>query len=389
MLNHRASARHVDGGLVLSFIRVPGRGRRSSESKCFGFGSTSSSRTSPSSTTGCGGGASTSTRGASRASRSRRHSRGSSGGRRATRAGAAARRLSLELVLTAHPTEATRRTVLAAHLRLDALLERARRSDAAAVRARRRSSAIAEEVTALWQTDEVRSQRPRVVDEIRHGLWFFEQSLLGRRPRAGRASSASGCPARRRRCGSAAGSAATRTATRARGPTTIEEALDRARAARARPLPREVRELAGASARRHARRCLAELRGRSPATSASSRRTPPDRRRTRTSRTGRKLSFVWHRLGDATRTARRRGAAAPTSTLIDAQPAREPRRTARRRRAWPRCGAASSSSASTWRSSTSALHARRARDAATARRRDVRGGRRAPASATARRRSTR
>ena len=33
-------------------------------------------------------------------------------------------------------------------------------------------------MTALWQTDEVRSQRPRVVDEIRHGLWFFEQSLL-------------------------------------------------------------------------------------------------------------------------------------------------------------------------------------------------------------------
>ena len=30
----------------------------------------------------------------------------------------------------------------------------------------------------LWQTDEVRPQRPRVVDEIRHGLWFFEQSLL-------------------------------------------------------------------------------------------------------------------------------------------------------------------------------------------------------------------
>jgi phosphoenolpyruvate carboxylase len=37
---------------------------------------------------------------------------------------------------------------------------------------------LAEEVTALWQTDEVRPERPRVVDEIRHGLWFFEQSLL-------------------------------------------------------------------------------------------------------------------------------------------------------------------------------------------------------------------
>ena len=30
----------------------------------------------------------------------------------------------------------------------------------------------------LWQTDEVRPQRPRVIDEIRHGLWFFEQSLI-------------------------------------------------------------------------------------------------------------------------------------------------------------------------------------------------------------------
>ena len=29
----------------------------------------------------------------------------------------------------------------------------------------------------LWQTDEISARRPRVVDEIRHGLWFFEQSL--------------------------------------------------------------------------------------------------------------------------------------------------------------------------------------------------------------------
>ena len=29
----------------------------------------------------------------------------------------------------------------------------------------------------LWQTDEISVRRPRVVDEIRHGLWFFEQSL--------------------------------------------------------------------------------------------------------------------------------------------------------------------------------------------------------------------
>src|SRR4029077_2461754 len=36
---------------------------------------------------------------------------------------------------------------------------------------------LAEEITVLWQTDEISGRRPRVVDEIRHGLWFFEQSL--------------------------------------------------------------------------------------------------------------------------------------------------------------------------------------------------------------------
>ena len=42
---------------------------------------------------------------------------------------------------------------------------------------RRVEDALAEEITLLWQTDELRSKRPRVVDEIRQGLWFFEQSF--------------------------------------------------------------------------------------------------------------------------------------------------------------------------------------------------------------------
>jgi phosphoenolpyruvate carboxylase len=79
--------------------------------------------------------------------------------------------VSLELVLTAHPTEATRRTVLAAHLRIASLLERLDDGDEVA-------GALAAEITALWQADEVRSQRPRVIDEIRNGQWFFEQSLI-------------------------------------------------------------------------------------------------------------------------------------------------------------------------------------------------------------------
>jgi phosphoenolpyruvate carboxylase len=80
-------------------------------------------------------------------------------------------RVSLRLVLTAHPTEATRRTVLAAHLRIVALLQALDDGDEV-------EAAVAGEITALWQADEVRSRRPRVVDEIRNGHWFFEQSLI-------------------------------------------------------------------------------------------------------------------------------------------------------------------------------------------------------------------
>lgn len=84
---------------------------------------------------------------------------------------AAAEHVSLQLVLTAHPTEATRRTILQAQSRLGALLAELDAGEEVAERA-------AEEITVLWQTDEVRPQRPRVVDEVRHGLWFVEQSLL-------------------------------------------------------------------------------------------------------------------------------------------------------------------------------------------------------------------
>jgi phosphoenolpyruvate carboxylase len=84
---------------------------------------------------------------------------------------AAVEHVSLQLVLTAHPTEATRRTILQAQARLGDLLEELDAGEEIADRA-------AEEITVLWQTDEVRPQRPRVLDEIRHGLWFFEHSLL-------------------------------------------------------------------------------------------------------------------------------------------------------------------------------------------------------------------
>ncbi|CAA9539464.1 MAG: Phosphoenolpyruvate carboxylase [uncultured Thermoleophilia bacterium] len=91
---------------------------------------------------------------------------------------AAARHVSLELVLTAHPTEATRRTILAAQTLLSGLLTRL--DDPSLTPSERRDIdlGLAEEVTALWQTDEIRALKPRVLDEIRNGLFFFEHSLF-------------------------------------------------------------------------------------------------------------------------------------------------------------------------------------------------------------------
>ena len=100
---------------------------------------------------------------------------------------AAGARLRVELVLTAHPTEATRRTVLEAHRRIAALLTRLDDEGTPLSERRRLEDGLAEEITLLWQTDEIRSKRPRVVDEIRQGLWFFEQSFWNAIPELERA----------------------------------------------------------------------------------------------------------------------------------------------------------------------------------------------------------
>src|SRR5437763_8675238 len=96
---------------------------------------------------------------------------------------AAAGRLAVELVLTAHPTEAVRRTVLEKHRRIAALLHELDDPDLPRSTEERVHRDLAEEVTILWQTDEVRSRRPRVVDEIRQTLWFFAESLWPAAPR--------------------------------------------------------------------------------------------------------------------------------------------------------------------------------------------------------------
>ena len=153
--------------------------------------------------------------------------------------------LSVELVLTAHPTEATRRTVLEAHRRVATLLGRLDEEGVPPSERRRVEDKLAEEGTLLWQTDEIRSKRPRVVDEIRQGLWFFEQSFWNaipdlERELGGRLASAGGAL----RFGTWIGGDLDGNPNV--GPDTVTDALERARHL-ARDLYREeLRELGAA-----------------------------------------------------------------------------------------------------------------------------------------------
>ena len=81
-------------------------------------------------------------------------------------------------MLTAHPTEATRRSVLDHQWDVAALLDRL--DDPRIGHARRRGllDELREVLTVWWQTDELRRIRPRVEDEVRRNLFFFEAVLF-------------------------------------------------------------------------------------------------------------------------------------------------------------------------------------------------------------------
>lgn len=87
-------------------------------------------------------------------------------------------RLLVQLVLTAHPTEAKRRTVLTKLSRIGGFLADLDESDPVPWRRRELRQLLHEEVTSLWQTDETRVRPPSVLDEVRNGLWWVEQTLV-------------------------------------------------------------------------------------------------------------------------------------------------------------------------------------------------------------------
>jgi phosphoenolpyruvate carboxylase len=91
--------------------------------------------------------------------------------------------LRVEPVFTAHPTESRRRTVLHKLRALAALAERLDDPRLTPAETAALHDEVREEVTALWRTDERRGRPPTVLDEVRNGLFYFEESLWTAVPR--------------------------------------------------------------------------------------------------------------------------------------------------------------------------------------------------------------
>jgi phosphoenolpyruvate carboxylase len=100
------------------------------------------------------------------------------------------RRLRITPVLTAHPTEARRRTLLLALRRVDRLLSLEEDPDLPPAEDRDTRRRLREEIAILWRTADLRVVTPSPLDEVRTALAFFDETLFGAVPRVLRAADA-------------------------------------------------------------------------------------------------------------------------------------------------------------------------------------------------------
>lgn len=86
--------------------------------------------------------------------------------------------LSIELVLTAHPTEAQRRSILEKIFVIDRLLFEREFHVLTPREKEEVTRQIMEHITLLWQTDELRRRRQTVMDEVDNGLFYLDEILF-------------------------------------------------------------------------------------------------------------------------------------------------------------------------------------------------------------------
>ena len=92
--------------------------------------------------------------------------------------------ISYSPVFTAHPTESKRRTILENLRRIFITSEELNNPTLGKEELKRIEKRIEAEIHILWRTDEVRSNKPEVRDEIKSALYYYRESLFGAVPKA-------------------------------------------------------------------------------------------------------------------------------------------------------------------------------------------------------------
>ena len=87
-------------------------------------------------------------------------------------------RLAYIPVITAHPTEAKRRSILYALRRIFLTNEKLQDTRLGKIQRQQVINELETQIHILWRTDEVRETRPQVRDEIKNGLYYFKESLF-------------------------------------------------------------------------------------------------------------------------------------------------------------------------------------------------------------------
>jgi phosphoenolpyruvate carboxylase len=91
--------------------------------------------------------------------------------------------VAIRPVLTAHPTESKRRTVLTKLGRISGALRRLDQERLSPEVRGDLENFLFEEISSLWLTEETRSQAPTVIDEVRNGLYWIDAVLFDLTPR--------------------------------------------------------------------------------------------------------------------------------------------------------------------------------------------------------------
>ena len=89
----------------------------------------------------------------------------------------AVQQLLVELVLTAHPTEVTRRSLVHKYVEINNCLRKLENADLTALERQQIERRLLQLIAQAWHTNEIRTQRPTPFEEAKWGFAVIENSL--------------------------------------------------------------------------------------------------------------------------------------------------------------------------------------------------------------------